>query len=76
MKRIRLDKMHYNQEGMVVSIDPDVRGKLASMGLRTGKKTRMITKEPWKGPVVLLVDQANISLGMGIAGKVQVEVDE
>lgn len=68
--------MFYNQEGSVVSIDPTARRQLAGMGVRIGKKIKMITKEPLKGPVVLLIDQANISLGIGIARKVIVEVPE
>ncbi len=76
MGRKRLDMMTYSQEGTIVAIDPVVRGQLASMGVRTGKTVKMITKEPLKGPVVLLIDQANISLGIGIADKISVEVRE
>jgi ferrous iron transport protein A len=74
MMRRRLNEMLYDQEGIVVSIDTAVRRQLAGMGIRMGKKIKMITKEPWKGPVVLLIDQAHISLGIGIADKVIVEV--
>ena len=76
MMRKRLNKMAYDQEGVVVAIDAAARNQLAGMGVRMGKKIKMITKEPLKGPVVLLIDQAHISLGIGIAGKVIVEVLE
>lgn len=66
--------MLYDQEGVVVAIDAAASKQLAGMGVRMGKKIKMITKEPLKGPVVLLIDQSHISLGMGIAGKVIVEV--
>jgi ferrous iron transport protein A len=34
----------------------------------------MITKHPMKGPVVVVVDEARTSLGLGIAEKIIVEV--
>jgi len=74
MMRKRLNEMLYNQEGVVVGIDAAVRKQLAGMGLRMGKKIKMVTKEPLKGPVVLLIDQAYISLGIGIADKVTMEM--
>jgi len=74
MMRKRLNEMTYDQEGVVVAIDASVRKQLAGMGVRMGKKIKMITREPLKGPVVLLIDQAHISLGIGIADKVIMEV--
>ena len=73
-QRRRLNQMAYDSEGIVVAIDAAARRQLAGMGVRLGKKIRMITREPLKGPIVLLVDQAHISLGDGIADKVIVEV--
>jgi ferrous iron transport protein A len=46
------------------------------MGIRVGKKLKMITKQPIKGPVVVVVDEANTSLGLGIADKIIIEVEE
>ena len=44
------------------------------MGIRVGKNLRMITKQPIKGPVVVVVDEANTSLGLDVAEKITVEV--
>lgn len=44
------------------------------MGIRVGKNLRMITKQPIKGPVVVVVDSANTSLGLDVAEKITVEV--
>lgn len=74
IQRKRLNEMEYDSEGIVVDIDSAAQRQLAGMGVRIGKKIRMITKEPLKGPVVLLVDEANISLGDGIAQMIVVEV--
>lgn len=71
----RLDEMAYEEEGVVANIQGGVRTRVAGMGVRVGKKIKMLTKEPLKGPVVVVVDEADISLGIGIADKIIVEVD-
>lgn len=72
----KLSEMNYGEEGTVTSINSDLREKIAGMGIRVGKKLKMITKQPIKGPVVVVVDEANTSLGLGIADKIMVEVKE
>jgi ferrous iron transport protein A len=67
--------MPYEEEGVVANIQEGVRTRVAGMGIRVGKKIKMLTKEPLKGPVVVVVDEADISLGIGIADKIIVEVD-
>jgi len=71
----RLDEMAYEEEGVVANIQEGIRTRVAGMGIRVGKKIKMLTKEPLKGPVVVVVDEADISLGIGIADKIIVEVD-
>jgi len=68
--------MVYGEEGIVKSIEGNLRNKVAGMGIRVGKKLKMATKQPIKGPVVVTVDQSSISLGLGIADKIIVEVEE
>ena len=68
--------MVYGEEGIVKSIEGNLRNKVAGMGIRVGKKIKMATKQPIKGPVVVTVDQSSISLGLGIADKIIVEVEE
>lgn len=74
--RKKLSKMGYGEEGIVQRIEGDLKNKVAGMGIRVGKKLKMATKQPIKGPVVVTVDEATISLGLGIAEKVVVEVKE
>lgn len=69
----KLSEMVYQEQGIVTDIEGDLRQKIAGMGIRVGKKVKMITKQPVKGPVVVLVDGANTSLGLGIADKIVVE---
>ncbi len=71
----KLSEMKYSEEGVVKKIEESLRIKVAGMGIRTGKKIKMITKHPMKGPVVVLVDESRTSLGLGIADKIFVEVE-
>jgi ferrous iron transport protein A len=72
----KLSEMNYGEKGTVTSINSDLRERIAGMGIRVGKKLKMITKQPIKGPVVVVVDEANTSLGLGIADKIIIEVEE
>ncbi|MHC1565469.1 MAG: FeoA family protein [Candidatus Syntropharchaeales archaeon] len=72
---IKLSEMSYGEEGIVNKIDEDLKDKIAGMGVRLGKKLKMITKQPIKGPVVVLVDEANTSLGLEVARKIIMEVE-
>lgn len=66
--------MEYEEEGTVTDIEGTLRKKVAGMGIRVGKKLRMITKQPIKGPVVVVVDEANTSLGLDVAERIIVEI--
>ncbi|MEA3431827.1 MAG: FeoA family protein [candidate division WOR-3 bacterium] len=70
----RLSEMEYEEKGVVKMIEGELREKVAGMGIRVGKKVKMITKQPMRGPIVVLVDEARTSLGLGIAKKVIMEV--
>ena len=70
----KLNEMAYDEEGIVVKIDEELRQKIAGIGIRAGKKIKMITKEPLKGPVVVMVDEAKTSLGLSVADKIIMEV--
>ncbi len=72
----KLAEMKYGEEGLIKSIEEDLKNRIAGMGIRTGKKIKMLTKQPWRGPTVVLVDESRISLGRNISGKIIVEVKE
>jgi ferrous iron transport protein A len=69
----KLSEMDFDEEGTVKEINEDLRKQVAGMGIRVGKKVRMATKQPIKGPVVVEVDNSFTSLGLGIAEKIVVE---
>ena len=70
----KLSEVKYNEEAIVTHIDNKLQNQVAGMGIRTGKKLRMITKQPVKGPVVVVIDGANTSLGLDVAERISVEV--
>lgn len=70
----KLSEMEYEEEGTVTDIEGTLRKKVAGMGIRVGKRVKMITKQPVKGPVVVVVDEANTSLGLDVAEKISVEM--
>jgi FeoA domain. len=72
----KLYEMNYGEEGIVKSIDESLKLKVAGMGIRVGKRIKMMTRQPMKGPVVVVVDEADTSLGMGVADKIIVEVEK
>lgn len=74
--RKKLSEMEYDEEGIVMKIEGDLRRKIAGMGIREGKRIKMATKQPIKGPVVVEVERSFTSLGLGLADKIQVDVEK
>ena len=70
----KLSEMKYEEEGVVKKIGGGLKAKIAGMGIREGKEIKMMTKQPIKGPVVVAVNRANTSIGLGLADKIIVEV--
>ena len=72
----KLSEMDFDEEGTVKEIAADFKEQIAGMGIREGKKVRMTTRQPIKGPVVIEIGRANTSVGLGLADKVIVDVGE
>ncbi|NOQ29346.1 MAG: ferrous iron transport protein A [Methanosarcinales archaeon] len=70
----KLSEMNYDEQGIVTEIEKGLQKRVAGMGIRVGKNLRMVTKQPIKGPFDVVVDEAETSLGLDMAGKIVVEV--
>ena len=70
----KLSEMDYDEQGTITAIEKDLRTRVAGMGIRVGKTLRMVTKQPIKGPVDVIVDGAETSLGLDMAEKITVDV--
>ncbi len=76
MGLIELTKAPFNQPLEIRSVSGGFgwEKKFESLGIRRGRKLRKIACQPFGGPVVIEVDGSKISLGRGIASKIEVEV--
>lgn len=76
MRSIELTRAPCNQPLEVSSVNGDYgwEKKFESMGIRKGKRMRLIACQPFGGPVVVEINGSKISLGRGIASKIEVEV--
>ena len=72
----KVSEMEFDEVGIVRKIEGNLRLQIAGMGIREGKKLRMATKQPIKGPVVVEVDKSFTSLGLRLADKIFVEVEK
>ena len=50
--------------------------KLRTMGIREGKRLRVVAIHPFAGPLVLDIDGRQITLGRNIAQRVMVRVED
>jgi len=47
--------------------------RVATLGIRAGKKIQKVAEQPLRGPIVLEVDGCRVALGRGMAARVLVE---
>jgi len=66
--------MDYDEQGTITEIENDLWTRVAGRGIRVGKKLRMVTRQPIKGPVDVIVDGAETSLGLDMAEMITVDV--
>lgn len=76
MGLIELTKAPFNQPLEIKSVSGEFgwERRFESLGIRKGRRMRKIACQPFGGPVVVEVDGSKISLGRGIASKIEVEV--
>jgi ferrous iron transport protein A len=70
----RLSDLAFGDTGIVTEIRTSAR-ELSCMGLRKGKRLKMITKQPIKGPVVVLIGEVEIAMGIRTAEQVMVDTE-
>lgn len=64
------------EEGTIVSLGggPGAQSRLRAMGLSEGQRVRNVSRIGWGGPIVLLVNRAQVAVGRGMAKKIAVRV--
>lgn len=48
--------------------------KIFSLGLRVGKEIKVVSSQPFRGPLVVEVDKIKVAIGRGVANKIMVGV--
>jgi len=77
-RQITLHQMNIGQTGTVVTIlgGRGLMQRLEGLGIRPGKRVIKISSTPFRGPVTLRVDNAQVAVGFGMANKIVVELDK
>lgn len=63
-----------SQKGIVVSLHGgcEFQCRLRGIGIKEGKTIRVVARHPLSGPVVLEVDRRQVTLGRGMAQRIEV----
>ena len=75
---IPLSNLNEKKKGKIVEITGGhhVKRRLHVMGIHTGKTIKMKTKQPFCGPLTIEVCGTQMTIGRGIASKIQVKLIE
>jgi len=73
---IPLTNLPINKKGKIISLDggQGFQRRLRVMGIKEGQIIKIVTKQPFKGPVTIAVFGCQMTLGRGMANKITVEV--
>jgi len=65
-----------NKKAKIIGVDGGVGflRKLQVMGIRKGQEIKIVSKQPFRGPITILVCGSQMTLGRGMAKKIWVEV--
>ena len=75
-KQISLTKLPINKKGKIICIDggQGFQRRLRVMGIKEGQIIKIVTKQPFRGPLTIAVFGCQMTLGRGMADKITVEV--
>ncbi len=70
----KLSELDFGESGIINEICASEH-ELNRLGIRLNKRLRMITRQPIKGPIVVVIDDIEVALGLGIAENVIIRFD-
>ena len=72
---ISLTNLPLNKTAKITDLEggQEFQRKLRVMGIREGQKIKTISKQPFKGPLTVIVNGCQMTLGRGMANKITVE---
>lgn len=73
---ITLNSLSIDQTARILKLEggEGFQRKLRVMGIREGQIIKIVTRQPFKGPITIAVCGSQMTLGRGMASKVSVEV--
>lgn len=74
---LELTQLKSGQKGVVIEVQGGLGliRRLESMGIRPGKKITKISAQFWRGPQIVKVDNSQVAIGFGMAGRILIEVE-
>ncbi len=75
-KPIPLTQLPINKRGKIIGLDggQGFQRRLRVMGIKEGQIIKIVTKQPFRGPLTIAVFGCQMTLGRGMADKITVEV--
>ncbi|MEF8879869.1 MAG: FeoA family protein [Candidatus Thermoplasmatota archaeon] len=75
-RTIPLTDLPREKEGKIVNLrgGHGFRKKIGVMGLREGQHVKVLSKQPFRGPLTVKAGKNHVTLGRGMARKIIVEV--
>ncbi|RJR32336.1 MAG: ferrous iron transport protein A [Candidatus Latescibacterota bacterium] len=66
------------EEGEIVSLGGGhgFQARLRAMGIVEGQRVRKLSRIRWGGPIILIVNRAQVAVGRGMARKITVRIDD
>lgn len=73
-----LTELREGESGRIVRVygGAGLQRRLALLGMRAGKRVRMVASQPFRGPIVIEVEGSQVAIGHGMAWKILVEVED
>jgi len=63
------------KEAKIISLEggQGFQSKLRVMGIREGQKIKIVSRQPFKGPITIAINGCQMTLGRGMAHRILVE---
>ena len=75
MKMITLEQLPNGKEAVIVRVNAGhgLRNRMCCMNIREGKTIKKVMSQPFRGPIIILIDSRQCAVGRGMARKILVE---
>lgn len=74
--RIPLTQLSRRETGIIKRLEggAEFQRKISDLGVRVGKRVKIISSQPFRGPLVIKISSMTIAIGRGMASKIIVDV--